>query len=85
MPSARPRGGARLGPDAANAAVEAKRALARLARPSGNFDASRYFRGADDLRFHNVGTTAMRDLARSIHAANASAGDCGCDLRLPTR
>jgi 3-methyladenine DNA glycosylase AlkD len=52
------------------AARDAKRALARLGRPAGDFDASRYFRGADDLRFYNVGTDAMRALARSIHAAN---------------
>jgi 3-methyladenine DNA glycosylase AlkD len=52
------------------AAADAKQELARLARPTGNFDASRYFRGADDLRFYNVGTTTMRALARSIHAAN---------------
>jgi 3-methyladenine DNA glycosylase AlkD len=52
------------------AAAEARRELARLARPSGNFDASRYFRGADDLQFHNVGTPTVRALARSIHAAN---------------
>ena len=52
------------------AARAAKRELARLGRPTGNFDASRYFRGSDDLRFHNLGTDAMRALARSIHAAN---------------
>ena len=57
-------------PSPRQAAAAAKSELARLARPSGNFDASRYFRGADDLRFHNVGTTAMRALARSIHAVN---------------
>jgi 3-methyladenine DNA glycosylase AlkD len=39
-----------------------------MARPSGDFDASRYFRGTHDLGFYNVGTTAMRALARSIHA-----------------
>ena len=54
----------------AQAARAAKRELARLGRPAGDFDASRYFRGSDDLRFHNVGTDAMRELARSIHAAN---------------
>jgi 3-methyladenine DNA glycosylase AlkD len=52
------------------AARDARRELARLARPSGDFDASRYFRGAGDLGFHNVGTSAMRALARSIYAAN---------------
>ena len=52
------------------AARDAKQELARLGRPGGDFDARRYFRGADDLRFYNVGTAAMRALARSIHAAN---------------
>jgi len=51
----------------ARAAAEARRELTRLARPSGDFDASRYFRGGGDLRFHNVGTTTMRALARSIY------------------
>jgi 3-methyladenine DNA glycosylase AlkD len=49
------------------AAADARRELKRLAQPSGDFDAGRYFRGGGDLRFHNVGTTAMRALARSIH------------------
>lgn len=52
-------------------AVEARRALRRMARPAGDFDASRYFRGAGNLGFYNVGTSAMRALARSIHAAHA--------------
>jgi 3-methyladenine DNA glycosylase AlkD len=38
-----------------------------MARPAGGFDASRYFRGSGDLAFYNVGTSAMRALARSIH------------------
>jgi len=54
------------------AAAAARRALKRLARPAGDFDARRYFRGTVDLRFHNVGTAAMRMLARSIHAQYAS-------------
>jgi 3-methyladenine DNA glycosylase AlkD len=33
----------------------------------GVFDASRYFRGGDSLRFYNVGTPQMRALAQSIH------------------
>jgi len=49
------------------AAADARRELGRLARPSGDFDASRYFRGGGDLRFHNVGTKTMRALARSIY------------------
>ena len=51
------------------AAANALRDLKRLARPAGGFDASRYFRGADDLRFYNVGTDRMRALARSIYDA----------------
>ena len=69
--STSPRGaaGARI-QTPAQAARDAKRALARLGRPAGDFDARRYFRGSDDLKFHNVGTEAIRGLARSIHAAN---------------
>ncbi len=52
------------------AAAWARRALARLARPAGEFDAQRYFRGDHGLRFYNVGTKPMRALARSIYAAN---------------
>lgn len=47
-------------------------ALRRLARPAGEFDAGRYFRGGHDLGFYNVGTSAVRALARSIHAAHAA-------------
>ncbi len=53
------------------AAAEARRALKRLARPVGTFDASRYFRGEVDLGFYNVGTDAVRALARAIHSAHA--------------
>ena len=41
-----------------------------MSRPAGAFDARRYFRGPIDLAFHNVGTTAMRGLARAVHAAH---------------
>jgi len=44
------------------------RALARMGRPAQAFDASRYFRGPIDFGFYNVGTAAVRTLARSIHA-----------------
>jgi 3-methyladenine DNA glycosylase AlkD len=44
-------------------------ALRRLSRPRGSFDAARYFRGDHGLRFYNVGTPAMRALAREIHAS----------------
>jgi 3-methyladenine DNA glycosylase AlkD len=53
------------------AAAEARSALRQMARPAGDFDASRYFRGAGNLGFYNVSTGAMRALARSIHAAHA--------------
>jgi 3-methyladenine DNA glycosylase AlkD len=49
------------------AAREATRALAAMARPAGDFDSSRYFRGPVDFGFYNVGTAAMRVLARSIY------------------
>ena len=39
-----------------------------MGRPSGGFDSSRYFRGPVDLGFYNVGTAAMRALARAIYA-----------------
>ena len=43
-----------------------------MSRPAGDFDASRYFRGAHDLGFHNVGTSRMRALARSVHAEHGA-------------
>jgi 3-methyladenine DNA glycosylase AlkD len=52
------------------AASAAKRALGAMKRPASDFDASRYFRGDHRLGFYNVGTTQMRALARSIHAAH---------------
>jgi 3-methyladenine DNA glycosylase AlkD len=41
-----------------------------MARPTGEFDAKRYFRGDVQLAFYNVGTNAIRSLARSIYAAH---------------
>jgi 3-methyladenine DNA glycosylase AlkD len=41
--------------------------LRRQSRPARDFDASRYFRGAADLGFYNIGTTGVRALARRIH------------------
>ena len=52
------------------AADRVRRDLKRLARPAGGFDASRYFRSADHLAFHNVGMSTVRTLARSIHEAH---------------
>ena len=61
----------------AAAAREARRALRRLARPAGDFDASRYFRGQHTLGFYNVGTGPVRALARSIHLAQRDRWDVG--------
>jgi 3-methyladenine DNA glycosylase AlkD len=52
------------------AARKAKRTLERMQRPAGKFHPARYFRGAADLGFYNVGTDAMRSLARSIYLAH---------------
>jgi len=49
-------------------ARRARRQLAGLSRPAAQFDAKRYFRGDTGLGFYNVGTTAVRGLARSIVA-----------------
>jgi len=57
----------------AAAARAVRRTLARMARPAGDFDASRYFRGADDLGFYNVGTSGVRALAREVHEAHRAA------------
>jgi 3-methyladenine DNA glycosylase AlkD len=54
----------------AAAAAALKRALKKLARPAGTFDASRYFRGDHALGFYNTGTTSMRALARDIYLAH---------------
>lgn len=53
----------------AAAAGAARRELARLSRPAGDFDASRYFRREQTLGFYNTGTPALRALARSIYEA----------------
>jgi 3-methyladenine DNA glycosylase AlkD len=52
------------------AAADAKQALKAMARPAGAFDARRYFRGSANLRFYNVGTEAVRALAKSIYRAH---------------
>lgn len=52
----------------ARAAADVKRRVKAMARPAGHFDASRYFRDTGGLRFHNVGTTQVRALARDVHA-----------------
>ena len=65
------------GASAARAARKATRALEGLARPAGTFDSSRDFRGPGDLEFYNVGTAAMRSLARAIHAEHKSDGSIG--------
>ncbi len=47
----------------------ARRALCRRRRPAASFDASRYFRGAGDLVFLNVGSACVRTMAREITGA----------------
>jgi 3-methyladenine DNA glycosylase AlkD len=74
----------------AAAAAAATRAVRRLARPAGEFDASRYFRGAHDLGFYNTGTGPLRALARAIHAAQAEHWDVNdamafADALMPNR
>jgi 3-methyladenine DNA glycosylase AlkD len=54
----------------AAAAAAARRALKKMARPAGEFDASRYFRGDHNLGFHNTGSANMRALSREIHLAH---------------
>jgi 3-methyladenine DNA glycosylase AlkD len=49
--------------------LEIKRSLSALSRPTGKFDARRYFRGDHKLRFYNTGTVPMRAFARSIYEA----------------
>ena len=58
------------------AAAEARRTLARMARPAGAFDASRYFRGDVELGFYNVGTSRMRAVAKSIYRAHRNDWSC---------
>jgi 3-methyladenine DNA glycosylase AlkD len=52
------------------AAAHARRELASMSRPAGDFDASRYFRGGHDLRFYNVGSGRVRRLAKDIYHAH---------------
>ena len=48
------------------AARAARRELEGMSRPAGEFDASRYFRAADDLQFFNVGSPNVRAFARRL-------------------
>jgi len=57
----------------ARAAARARRDLRRMARPSGAFDASRYFRGAVDLGFFNVGGGRVRALAKEMYRTHRDA------------
>ena len=57
------------------AAAQARRHLAALARPSGSFDASRYFRGTGNLGFLNVGTAQVRQMARALVRDNRDRWD----------
>jgi len=44
-----------------------KRLLRGMARPVGRFDASRYFRGDGTLQFYNIGTEAVRTMAKGLY------------------
>ena len=58
------------------------RALKKLSRPVGEFNAARYFRGGEDLRFYNTSTPRMRALARSIYEAHRDQWTIDDALRL---
>ena len=58
------------------------RALKRLSRSAGAFDASRYFRGGADLRFYNTGTAGVRALARAIYDERRDSWSIDDALRL---
>jgi 3-methyladenine DNA glycosylase AlkD len=56
-------------PSATEVARDVQQTLRGLATPAGAFDAARYFRGANDLGFHNIGTEKVRGLVRDLHMA----------------
>ena len=58
------------------------RELKRLSRSAGTFDAQRYFRGSDDLRFYNVGAEAVRDMAKAIYRAHEDTWTVADAMRL---
>ena len=64
----------------ARAAASARRDIVRMARPSGAFDASRYFRGAVDLGFLNVGSGRVRALAKEMYRTHRDAWSVGAAL-----
>ena len=53
-------------PTPERAAEDARRELARLARPLGAFDPGRYFRSTDAVKFHGVPTASVRQMAATI-------------------
>jgi 3-methyladenine DNA glycosylase AlkD len=59
--------------------------LRGLARPAGDFDAARYFRGDHHLRFYYVGSKNVRALARAIYLANRSEWNVDDAMRLADR
>jgi 3-methyladenine DNA glycosylase AlkD len=59
-----------------------KRELARLSRSVGSFNARRYFRGDVDLRFFNVGTKVVREMARGIYGAHRDTWTVADAMRL---
>lgn len=59
-------GGKQRVPRPEDVAVDAARELARMARPIGEFDPTRYFRGDQPVKFHGVTSPVVRDVARTI-------------------
>jgi hypothetical protein len=55
-----------------------------MARPTGDFNAERYFRGDHGLRFYNIGIGSMRAFARSVHLANRESCRSTTRWRSPT-
>ena len=47
-------------------ALDAARELARVGRPLGAFDPTRYFRADETVKFHGVATGTVRQLARTV-------------------
>jgi 3-methyladenine DNA glycosylase AlkD len=56
-----------LVPTTSQAAAEARRALRKMARPAGDFNARQYFRDTGGLLFSNIGAARVRALARELH------------------
>jgi len=65
------------------AARDARRTLEAMARPAARFDAARYFRGAGDLGFFNVGTRQGARRRDRFTARTAATGRSRARWRFP--